>query len=409
METVRRPWNAPPMETSDPAGEVASGASTDAAPSAKQPDDGVARAAAAAAALELVRPGMTIGLGSGRAVFKLVELLGARGEPVRAAVASEATRERALAAGIEIVELDGTVELDLALDGADEVDPELRLIKGGGGALLREKIVISAARRFVVVAETPKLVPRLGTGFRLPVEIVALRLARHAPAARRAASGRTAARGRRRRAVPHRRGAPDPGLRAARDAPTSTDSRSTWSWCRAWSSTACSSGLPSARCSGGPTAASTCWGRWPPARSVRLCSQGTGPDFQRPLRRRSPGGRSSSRTSRREALSRREVDRLARGHAQGRDAVAARRLVDRVARIDRLRRRAAGRAARRPRAPSACCRLHRSPSTRARPPARPARRRRAHRRRPRRLRARARRDAAPCRRRGRRPRRAASR
>ncbi len=91
---------------------------------------------------------------------------------MRAAVASEATRERALAAGIEIVELDGTVELDLALDGADEVDPELRLIKGGGGALLREKIVISAARRFVVVAETPKLVPRLGTGFRLPVEVV---------------------------------------------------------------------------------------------------------------------------------------------------------------------------------------------------------------------------------------------
>ena len=70
------------------------------------------------------------------------------------------------------MELDGSLELDLALDGADEVDPELRLIKGGGGALLREKIVISAARRFVVVAETPKRVERLGEHFRLPVEVV---------------------------------------------------------------------------------------------------------------------------------------------------------------------------------------------------------------------------------------------
>jgi ribose 5-phosphate isomerase A len=71
-----------------------------------------------------------------------------------------------------VVELDGTIELDLALDGADEVDSELRLIKGGGGALLREKIVVSAARRFVVVAETPKRVDRLGQNFRLPVEVV---------------------------------------------------------------------------------------------------------------------------------------------------------------------------------------------------------------------------------------------
>jgi ribose 5-phosphate isomerase A len=152
------------MEATGPASDTAAGG--------KRSDDGVARAAAAAAAAELVESGMTIGLGSGRAVFKLVELLGARAEAVRAAVASEATREREQAVGIEVVELDGTVELDLALDGADEVDPQLRLIKGGGGALLREKIVISAARRFVVVAETPKLVPRLGTGFRLPVEVV---------------------------------------------------------------------------------------------------------------------------------------------------------------------------------------------------------------------------------------------
>jgi ribose 5-phosphate isomerase A len=134
------------------------------------PED-AARSAAAAAAAELVEPGMTIGLGSGRAVWRLVDLLGERGG-VRAAVASEATGARARALGIEIVELDGSVELDLALDGADEIDSELRLIKGGGGALLREKIVISAARRFVVVAETPKKVQRLGEHFKLPVEVV---------------------------------------------------------------------------------------------------------------------------------------------------------------------------------------------------------------------------------------------
>jgi ribose 5-phosphate isomerase A len=134
--------------------------------------ESTARDAAARAAVQLVEPGMTIGLGSGRAVFRVVELLGARGEPTRAAVASDRTRELARAAGIEIVELDGSLELDLALDGADEVDANLGLIKGGGGALLREKIVVAAARRFVVVAETAKRVARLGEHFPLPVEVV---------------------------------------------------------------------------------------------------------------------------------------------------------------------------------------------------------------------------------------------
>ena len=130
-----------------------------------------ARVAAAAAAAELVEPGMLIGLGSGRAVWKLTELLGARGDSIRAATASNRTAELASGLGIEIVELDGSVELDLALDGADEVGPDLGLIKGGGGALLREKIVVCAARRFVVVAETPKRVERLGEHMRLPVEV----------------------------------------------------------------------------------------------------------------------------------------------------------------------------------------------------------------------------------------------
>ncbi len=134
-----------------------------------------AREAAAQAAVELIEPGMAIGLGSGRAVWRLVELIHERwpeGPELRAAVASDRTEARVTEAGIELLELDGSVELDLALDGADEVDSELRLIKGGGGALLREKIVVAAARRFVVVAESSKRVERLGEGFRLPVEVV---------------------------------------------------------------------------------------------------------------------------------------------------------------------------------------------------------------------------------------------
>ena len=134
-----------------------------------------ARAAAVAAARERVEPGMTIGLGSGRAVFALVDLLAAGGpEPgrLRAVVASSRTEARARAAGIELVSLDGDLTLDLAVDGADEVDPDLALLKGGGGALLREKLVLAAARSVVIVAEAPKLVDRLGTTKALPVEVV---------------------------------------------------------------------------------------------------------------------------------------------------------------------------------------------------------------------------------------------
>ena len=137
--------------------------------------DGQAREAAARTAVELLEDGMTIGLGSGRAVWRAIELIGERwpdGVPLRSAFASEVTRERAAAAGIEAVELDGSVRLDIALDGADEVDPALGLIKGGGAALLREKIVVTAADRFVVVAETRKRVPRLGATRGLPVEVV---------------------------------------------------------------------------------------------------------------------------------------------------------------------------------------------------------------------------------------------
>lgn len=119
---------------------------------------------------------MTIGLGSGRAVWSVIEALGSRWPgrtpPIRVAVASEATFALVHAAGIEVVVLDGEIELDIAIDGADEIGPRLGLLKGGGGALLREKIVASAARRFVVIAETGKQVTRLGESFRLPVEVV---------------------------------------------------------------------------------------------------------------------------------------------------------------------------------------------------------------------------------------------
>jgi ribose 5-phosphate isomerase A len=129
-----------------------------------------------AAARPRIEPGMTIGLGSGRAVFALIDLLGATWSssrrPLRAAVASSGTEARARAAGIELVPLDDGHPLDLAVDGADEVDPALRLLKGGGGALLREKLVLAAARHVLIVAEAPKLVDRLGTTKALPVEVV---------------------------------------------------------------------------------------------------------------------------------------------------------------------------------------------------------------------------------------------
>ena len=122
-----------------------------------------------------MEPDMIVGLGSGRAVWAVIEAIGARwggSSPVRVVVASEATYAICHAAGIKVIQLVGEAELDLAVDGADEVDSELRLLKGGGGALLREKIVASAASRFVVVAEEEKRVERLGERFRLPVEVV---------------------------------------------------------------------------------------------------------------------------------------------------------------------------------------------------------------------------------------------
>jgi ribose 5-phosphate isomerase A len=130
--------------------------------------------AAAARAVEFVRPGMRLGLGTGSTAKYFVELLGERvrsGLEVVGVPTSEATRALAEKLGIKLTTLDETPELDLTVDGADEIAPDLTLIKGGGGALLREKIVASASARMLVIADESKCVSQLGR-FPLPVEIV---------------------------------------------------------------------------------------------------------------------------------------------------------------------------------------------------------------------------------------------
>ena len=129
---------------------------------------------AAAKALEFVEPGMKLGLGTGSTAKHFVDLLGARvtaGLKVLCVPTSEATRLQAAALGIPLTTLDEVLELDLTVDGADEFDSELRLIKGGGGALLREKIVAAASDRMIVIADASKRVRTLGA-FPLPVEVV---------------------------------------------------------------------------------------------------------------------------------------------------------------------------------------------------------------------------------------------
>jgi ribose 5-phosphate isomerase A len=131
------------------------------------------KARAAARALDFVKPGMRLGLGSGTTAKHFVAALADRvsaGLVVRCVPTSEATRAQAEAAGIPLTTLDETPELDLVVDGADEFDGQLRLIKGGGGALLREKIVAAASKTMVVIADRSKQVETLGH-FPLPVEV----------------------------------------------------------------------------------------------------------------------------------------------------------------------------------------------------------------------------------------------
>jgi ribose 5-phosphate isomerase A len=132
--------------------------------------------AAAAAAAELVTDGMVVGLGTGSTAAFLVSILGAKvraGLRILAVPTSEATRKQAEAEGITVVGFAEQQRLDLTIDGADEIARgTLDLIKGGGGALLREKIVASASDRMVVISDASKLADHLGCGFPLPVEIV---------------------------------------------------------------------------------------------------------------------------------------------------------------------------------------------------------------------------------------------
>ena len=130
--------------------------------------------AAAARAVEFVRPGMRLGLGTGSTAKHFVELVGERvraGLDVVAVPTSEATLADAKRCGIALTTLDDTPELDLTVDGADEIAPDLSLIKGGGGALLREKIVAAASARMIVIADESKCVDALGR-FPLPIEVV---------------------------------------------------------------------------------------------------------------------------------------------------------------------------------------------------------------------------------------------
>ena len=150
--------------------------------------------AAAARAIEFVRPGMRLGLGTGSTAQAFRRAAGrarARRPRRRSAVpTSDATRRDAERLGVPLTTLDETPELDLTVDGADEIAPDLSLIKGGGGALLREKIVAAASARMIVIADESKWVPALGR-FPLPVEVEPFGLA----ATRRAVEAACAAAG----------------------------------------------------------------------------------------------------------------------------------------------------------------------------------------------------------------------
>ena len=136
----------------------------------------VQKAAVGQAAAALVEEGMAVGLGTGSTANFFIRALSERiqqGLAIRAAVAtSQASADLARSLGMPLIELDKAGELDLTVDGADEVGPGLCLIKGGGGAMLREKLVWEASRRCVVIADVSKRVPQLGR-FPLPIEVVA--------------------------------------------------------------------------------------------------------------------------------------------------------------------------------------------------------------------------------------------
>jgi len=126
----------------------------------------------AKAALKHVEDGMVLGIGTGSTVNAFIDQLAASGKRLEAAVSSsDATTERLKAMGVKVVELNHSGDLELYIDGADEVDEHKRLIKGGGGALTREKIIAGASRKFICIVDESKCVPILGE-FPLPVEVI---------------------------------------------------------------------------------------------------------------------------------------------------------------------------------------------------------------------------------------------
>lgn len=150
------------------------------------PDSATLKRAAATKALEYVEDGMKLGLGTGSTAEAFLDVLAPRvrgGLTITGVATSNRTAEKARALGITIAELDQVGDLDLVIDGADETDAALNLIKGGGGAHLIEKIVATAAKKMVVIADETKLVKKLGK-FPLPVEVVQFG---HATTARRIA------------------------------------------------------------------------------------------------------------------------------------------------------------------------------------------------------------------------------
>ena len=130
--------------------------------------------AAARASLRFVKDGQIVGLGTGSTAAYFIQLLGEqmkKGLRIRGIPSSDRSRDQAASLGIPLTTLNEFPQIDVTVDGADEVDPQLRMIKGGGGALLREKIVASATKQLVIIADATKRVPVLGR-FPLPVEVI---------------------------------------------------------------------------------------------------------------------------------------------------------------------------------------------------------------------------------------------
>lgn len=130
---------------------------------------------AALKAVEFVRDGMVVGLGTGSTAKHLLVALGEQvraGKKLRGVPTSQETAALAKESGIPLIDTEDQWEIDIAIDGADQVDPDFNLIKGGGGALLKEKIVAASAKQFIVMVDHTKQVPVLGGSFPLPIEII---------------------------------------------------------------------------------------------------------------------------------------------------------------------------------------------------------------------------------------------